>query len=66
MPSSVVAHMDYYPASATLRITYTSGEIYDYLHVPLKIYEAMKASTAKGFYLNKFIKGIYPYKKVTS
>jgi hypothetical protein len=66
MPSTVVAHMDYYPQSATLRITFTSGEKYDYLHVPEKIYEAMKRSTSKGFYLNKFIKGSYQFKKVGS
>ncbi|HEY8896538.1 MAG TPA: KTSC domain-containing protein [Niastella sp.] len=65
MPSSVVAHIDYYPGSATLRITYTSGEIYDYLQVPLKIYEAMKKTTSKGSYLNKFIKPHFSYRKIT-
>jgi hypothetical protein len=65
MPSTVVAHMDYYPKSATLRIIFTSGEIYEYLHVPAKTYEAMKKATSKGYYLNKFIKGSYSYKKVT-
>lgn len=64
MPSTVVAHMDYYPESATLRITFTSGEIYDYLHVPAKIYAAMRRATSKGTYLNKFIKGSYQFKKV--
>lgn len=66
MPSTVVAHMDYYPKSFTLRITFTSGEKYDYIHVPAAIYEALKQSTSKGIYLNKFIKGHYPYKKVVS
>jgi lysyl-tRNA synthetase class 2 len=65
MPSTVVAHIDYYPESATLRITFTSGEIYDYLHVPLNIYEAMRKATSKGFYLNKFIKGHFTYRKIT-
>jgi hypothetical protein len=65
MPSTVVAHMDYYPGSSTLRITFTSGEKYDYKHVPAAIFEAMKQATSKGFYLNKFIKGRYPYRKVT-
>ena len=64
MPSTVVAHMDYYPDSATLRITFTSGEKYDYLHVPAKIYEAMRKAYSKGIYLNRFIKGNYPFKKV--
>jgi hypothetical protein len=64
MPSTVVAHMEYYPKSATLRITFTSGEKYDYKNVPATIYEAMKQAPLKGIYLNKFIKGHYPYKKL--
>ena len=65
MPSTVVAHMDYYPETFTLRITYTSGEIYDYKKVPAKIYEAMKQAPSKGVYLNKIIKKHFTYKKVT-
>jgi hypothetical protein len=65
MPSTVVAHMDYYPKSSTLRITFTSGEKYDYKNVPATIYQAMKQAASKGFYLNKFIKGHYSYRKVT-
>ena len=65
MPSTVVAHMDYYPDSHTLRITFTSGKKYDYLQVPARIYEAMKQSFSKGTYLNKYIKGNYPFKEVT-
>jgi hypothetical protein len=65
MPSTVVAHMDYYPKSYTLRITFTSGEKYDYKNVPAIIYEAMKQAPSKGIYLNKFIKGHFPYMKVT-
>lgn len=65
MPSSVVAHMNYFPKSATLRIIYTSGEIYDYLKVPATIYEAMKQAASKGSYLNKVIKKKFEYKKVT-
>jgi hypothetical protein len=65
MPSTVIAHMDYYPDSATLRITFTSGEIYEYLQVPAAIYAAMKQAFSKGVYLNKFVKGKYAYRKVT-
>jgi hypothetical protein len=65
MPSTVVAHMDYFPKSATLRITFTSGEKYDYKNVPASIYEAMKQAPSKGVYLNKFIKKHFTYKKVT-
>ncbi|OQP54264.1 KTSC domain-containing protein [Niastella yeongjuensis] len=65
MPSSVVAHMHYFPESAILRITYTSGAIYDYLKVPAAIYEAMKKATSKGSYLNTVIKRRFACKKIT-
>ena len=65
MPSTVIAHMDYIAESAILRITFTSGEIYEYLQVPAAIYAAMKQAFSKGVYLNKFVKGKYAYRKVT-
>jgi len=64
MPSSVVAHIQYDPATQVLRITYVSGMVYDYKKVPEKIYKAMKASGSKGTYLNNHIKGHYEFEKV--
>jgi len=64
MPSSVVSAMRYDPVSATLRIIYVSGMIYDYKNVPATIYAAMKTASSKGRYLNKYIKGHYPFKKI--
>lgn len=64
MPSSVVAHIHYYPETKVLRITFVSGLIYDYLDVPEKIYRAMKSSGSKGTYLNKYIKGAFHFEKV--
>lgn len=64
MPSSVVNRMSYNPESSTLRIVYVSGMVYDYKNVPEKVYKAMKAATSKGTFLNRFIKGHYPFKKV--
>jgi hypothetical protein len=64
MPSSVVAHIRYDPGTATLRIVYVSGMVYDYKNVPGKVYEAMKNATSKGKYLNRYIKGKYDFEKV--
>ena len=64
MPSSVVAGIHYDPHSATLRIIYVSGAVYDYKNVPEKIYKAMKVSGSKGTYLNRHIKTNYPFEKV--
>ena len=64
MPSTVIASFSYNASSATLRVVYTSGVAYDYVHVPAQVYEALKSSRTKGIYLNQYIKGKYHYKKV--
>jgi hypothetical protein len=66
MPSSVVADMEYNEAARTLRITYVSGMVYDYLKVPLSVYKEMKAASSKGTYLNYQIKGKYKFRKVSA
>ena len=64
MPSSVVARIHYDAGSATLRIIFVSGTVYDYKGVPEEIYREMKASGSKGAYLNQHIKGNYLFEKV--
>ena len=56
--------MQYNEASATLRIVFVSGMVYDYRNVPEDVYRAMKSASSKGTFLNRFIKGRYPFKKV--
>ena len=64
MPSSVSSTMSNDATTATLRIIFVSGMIYDYKNVPGEIYNAMKTSGAKGIYLNHHIKGKYQFKKI--
>ena len=64
MPSSVVAAMEYNDEAQILRITYTSGAVYDYRNVPPDVYEDMKEADSKGTFLNYEIKGKYRYKRV--
>jgi hypothetical protein len=64
MPSSVVAAIDYNFETATLRIVYQTGTVYDYEGVEPVIYEGMKAARSKGTFLNRYILGRYEYKKV--
>lgn len=66
MPSSVVASMEYKADTATLRIGYVSGKVYDYEQVPENVYLEMKNASSKGTYLNRYIKGKYAFKKVNS
>ncbi|HMK05141.1 MAG TPA: KTSC domain-containing protein [Ferruginibacter sp.] len=65
MPSSVISKIEYDDLSSRLRIIFVSGSIYDYLNVPLSIYNAMKRSGSKGTYLNQHIKGNYAFKKIS-
>ena len=56
--------MKYIEQAATLRITYTSGKVYDYKNVSPDVYEEMKKAESKGTFLNYQIKGKYKFKKV--
>jgi hypothetical protein len=64
MPSTVIANMQYDPASATLRVEFVSGLVYLYKEVPEAVFLAMKTSGAKGIYLNRHIKGRYRYERI--
>ncbi|PUZ23031.1 KTSC domain-containing protein [Chitinophaga parva] len=66
MPSTVIAHIAYLPEVSTLRITFTSQKVYDYLEVPPAVYEAMKASRIKGIYFNQYIKNRYACRLVST
>ncbi|HTE10814.1 MAG TPA: KTSC domain-containing protein [Chitinophagaceae bacterium] len=65
MPSSVIANIVYESRSSTLRVRFLSGAVYEYKKVPVTVYDAMKTAFSKGTFLNKYIKGNYPFKKIT-
>ena len=56
--------MDYNEQAQILRITYTSGAVYDYRNVPPDVYKEMKVAGSKGTFLNYEIKGKYRYKRI--
>jgi hypothetical protein len=64
MPSTVIASTKYDPETATLRVIFLSGAIYDYLNVPPQVYGEMKNAFSKGTFLNERIKTSYEFKKV--
>jgi len=66
MPSSVVASFKYDLLKHTLRVTYVSGKVYDYLNVPADVYQEMKDAESKGTFLNLRIKGLYRFRKISS
>jgi hypothetical protein len=64
MPSTVVSNMKYDPIHALLRITFVSGMVYEYKDVPEQVFNSLKTSGSKGTFLNRHIKGHYPYEKI--
>jgi KTSC domain len=64
MPSAVVKSFEYDGTTQTLTITYLSGLVYAYEHVPEAEYAAFRTAFSKGYYLNTHIKGKYHYKKI--
>ena len=64
MPSSVVAAIRYDAVTSTLRVIYVSGSVYDYKHVPEKVYNEMRTASSKGEFLNKHIKPNYEFEKI--
>jgi KTSC domain-containing protein len=64
MPSTVISQIHYDAEARCLRITYTSGSIYEYLDVPEIVYKEMMTWQSKGAFLNNRIKKEYKYRKV--
>jgi hypothetical protein len=54
--SSVIASLGYVAGQRILEIEFRSGDIYDYLDVPLEEYAAFRSADSKGTYLNKVFK----------
>lgn len=64
MPSSVIDHFNYIPDAEILRVTFISGSVYLYKGVPQQVYERIKIARSKGKYLNRYIKGKFPFEKL--
>jgi len=63
MPSTVVRHISYDEAARELHVTFTSGEIYTYYHVPKPVHAAFRAAASKGRFFNAHIKDRYDFRR---
>lgn len=68
-PHSVTTQSINYDANhQLLEVAFTSGEIYQYLHVPVIVWEQYKqviqSGNSSGTFLNTRIKPIYTYVKI--
>ena len=64
MPSSVVSTISYDTATATLRIIFVSGMIYDYKNVPEDVYQEMKKDGEKEREGRRESKGKHPFSPI--
>lgn len=62
--SSNVEKIGYEESTQILRVKFLNGSVYDYKNVPIMEFEQLKNAQSIGSYLNRNIKGNYPYEKV--
>nr|WP_277761217.1 KTSC domain-containing protein [Streptomyces lydicus] len=63
--SSNVRSVGYSQAERVLEIAFHGGRLYRYDNVPADVHAALMASSSKGGFLARFIKGRYPYRAIS-
>ncbi len=65
MPSSVIHRFTYDEPARKLRVTFVSGEIYEYDAVPPEVTAEFLTAPSKGRFFGPNIRDRYPYRRVT-
>lgn len=65
MPSTVIKHIDYNDDENTLKITFQTGAVYAYYHVPLLVHAGLMAARSKGRYFNRCIFGQFSFRRLS-
>ena len=50
--------------SGTLYVRFHNGGLYAYSGVPERVYRELLNADSHGKYLARFVKGVYPYRKI--
>jgi hypothetical protein len=64
MPSTVIRHFSYDEPQRRLRVTFTSGDVYDYFDVPPDLPADWRAAFSKGIFFAERVRDRYDYKLV--
>ena len=59
--SSNIVQFAYDKDSSVLFVEFKKGGVYQYLDVPVVIFDAMKVAASKGQYLAQNVKGVFRY-----
>jgi len=62
--SSAVATIGYDYRTRTLQVEFPSGRVYEYYHVPARVYRDFMESSSKGEFLNHHIVPDYECKRI--
>jgi hypothetical protein len=65
MPSTVIEGVDYDRARLQLRVTFTTGRIYEYANVPADVVAELLSAGSRGAYFNRRIRDKYPFREIT-
>lgn len=63
-PSSVIRRFAYDAPHRRLRVTFTSGDVYDYDAVPPEVVESLRAAPSKGRFFGPNIRDSYTYRRI--
>ena len=64
MPSTVIRRFSYDEPRRRLRVTFTSGDVYDYDGVPPEVEADFRAAFSKGRFFGPNIRDRYPYRRI--
>lgn len=48
----------------TLYVSFHNGGLYAYSGVPSSVYQGLMAASSHGSYLARYVKGVYPYRRI--
>lgn len=59
--SSAISSVGYDEQRSVLEVEFQSGAVYDYLNVPLKVWEDLQAADSKGRFVSRHIRDHYSF-----
>ena len=65
MPSSVIRRFSYHESARRLRVTFTSGDVYDYDGVPPEVEAEFRAAFSKGRFFAARIRDRYRFERIS-
>jgi hypothetical protein len=63
--SDLLTSVGYNAPTAVLELEFRNGLVYEYYAVPRRHYDALLAAPSKGRYFNTFLRGAFPYRRLT-